>query len=520
VKDAVFAPSRAERSRVFEPLAFSRMRFAALCLTTVAVLAACGGGSEPDPAASSPAPAPGPASSPAPAPSPAMSGWQNNRQIGLTNSSFGTEIYATAAALDDNDRGWVAWAESGECSARLWVARLEAGTWGAAQHLPHVAAGSGVVADVVGFDVAANANGDAALVWSQRQWGSACNAIVGIDIWVRRYVGGAWLPPERVSTANGGNSTFYASGATVAIDDAGRVTVGWVQHSNDAMSSPYARRYEGGAWQPQQRLNAGDRYVAELALGQAGNGDVLFAWRQDTHLYDPGQSGGGPRQSAIWSARFIASNGTWAPAARVGSVLPTFGYEERPRLAVGAGGHAVLAWERLGDNERSIYGARFDPSTSTWSAAVELDGQAGNTSFPSVAINGTGQAQIAWLVTDRASNRDDGYTARWNAGAGPQAAVLFENNDLGNAGPPSMGIAGDGRAVLAWPHVGEVFWSLRARHVLAGGMEDEVVLQSGSGGARPTVVVNARGQAIVAQPRQWATSTSFNVAAYAALYLP
>ncbi len=493
-------------------------------LAAVAALNGCGGGggSSADSSATAPAPAPGPAPAPPPA-----SGWQSSRQVGLTRNLQTTEIFATPATLDESGRGWVAWSENaafGGCSAQLWVARLDGGAWSPPQNLAHATTGTGMTADVLGVDLAANANGEAALVWRQRYYSSsACTVIVGIDVWVRPYVNGAWQLPERVSAPQGGNSSFYATTAKVAIDSAGRITVAWVQQRADGAEriTPYASRYEGGTWQAPRRLNAGDRDVHEIAVGQAGNGDVVFAWTQDTNLYDPGQSGGGPTQPAIWSARHIAASSTWSSPVRTGSTLAGFDGEARPRLAVGAGGHAVLAWERQSSGDRSIYGARFDPSAAQWSAAVEVDGQAGATDFPSVAINASGQAQIAWQVRDPATGRSDGYTTRWNAGAAPQPALAFESRDT-ELGIARVGIDDGGRAVLAWAQGSGIFYDLRARHVFASGMGEESLLQSGSGGAEPAVAVNARGHAIVALPRQWADSSvpSFNVSAHAVQYLP
>jgi hypothetical protein len=489
-------------------------------LWMVAALAACGGGGGGDgtstnapPQTSSPTP--NPSLPPPPPPPPPASGWQAPLQVSVERDAQTTDINTTALALDDQDRGWMAWAEkaSSSCAARLWVARLDAGKWSALE-LGHATSGGTVQSDVLNVQVAGHtSNGSAVVAWTQRYFDSQCFGIVGSEVWVRRF-NGAWLAPERVTAAQGGDSSLYAGDPRVAIDDNGRITVAWVQQqTNLERPTPYARRFEAGMWQPPHRLNAGDRNAQEMAMGVSGSGDVVFAWRQDTNLFDPNQSGGGPSQAAMWSARYVVASGTWSAPLRVGSTLVPYEYEERLHLAVGRGGHAVLVWERQGLADRSIYGVRFDPVAAQWGSAVELDGASTNSSFSSVAVNASGQAQVAWL-SNTASAWRDGYTTRWNAGSLPRAPILFETRDQ-ELQVPAVGIDSAGRAVIAWEQAG-----VRARHVADAGLgPDEVVIQRNGPVA---VATNPRGFSIAALPSTWLNLSvpRYETAPYAALYLP
>lgn len=481
----------------------------ALCLPFT--LVACGGGGggggggAPDLSVSDPTLSPGPGTPSVPA-----SGWGSAQQLGTLRDTFYTDIYRTSVAVNDANRAIVAWIESGDCGGSVWVSRFDGAQWSAALNL-------GVTAAMV-ERVAMNASGDAAVVW-QQNYGQSC--VGGAEIWVRRLTAGAWQAAERVSDASGSDFSFYAIDPVVTLDDAGNVTVAWSQGRSGTPSEiqgTYVRRFNGTSWSAATKISTPDRYSWETQAGVDAAGNVTVVWRQDTNLYDPSQTAGGPIQPAIWAARYVAANGSWTAAERIGSpdFAMTYDSEDRPRLSVASTGHVGVIWEGSVNGEpESIYSAHFDPVAATWSSAVPLEQGASQSYWPEIATDVSGNMQGVWVQDE--SGITNLYTARFDATSGTWSAPLpLETLDT-DVEPPSVGIDASGRALVVWSQVSGISDRLFARHVTATGPETTVPIGYGSD---QSLAVNAGGFAVVAQPKINYSPTAFVTSAYATIYVP
>jgi hypothetical protein len=447
------------------------------------------------------------------------SGWGSSIQLGTLRDTFYTDIYGASVAVNDSNRAFVAWTESGDCGGSVWVSRFDGAQWGAALNLGATGA--------IDESVAMNASGDAVVVWQQNYYLNppTCGGISGSEIWVRRFRAGAWEPAERASDPSGVDFTFYAINPVVTIDDNGRITVAWSQSRKASGTTPaeiqstYVRRFDGTNWPAASRISSPDRYSWEVQAGVAGNGDVTVVWRQDTNPYDPGQTAGGPIQPAIWAARYVAASAGWAVAQRIGTLdLTGYDYEERPRLSVGRNGHVGVVWERQKTGtspERSIYTARFNTGSGAWVAPVAIEPSTASAYWPTIAVDPAGNMQVAWIQTE--SSIDNLYTARLDASAGtwslPQSLETLDTH----AQPPSVGIDANGRALVVWSQTVGTSQKLMARHVTASGPEATVEVGFGSD---QSLAVNAGGFAVVAQPKTVFTSTAFMTSVFATLYVP
>jgi len=122
------------------------------------LLAACGGGGgggAPAPTGSGGTPAGGGGGGGGSTPVP---GWNPSVRISNLRDNF-TEMFVFSAALTSQNVGFVAWTERafGTNCARTWVNRYAGGFWGAPTQIG--------IEQAVSSMVAANANGDAVLVW-------------------------------------------------------------------------------------------------------------------------------------------------------------------------------------------------------------------------------------------------------------------------------------------------------------------------------------------------------------------
>ena len=462
----------------------------------------------------SPTPTPTPTPSPPPVPS---SGWGSATQLGTLRDIFYTDIYDASVAVNDSNHAFVAWTESGDCGGSVWINGFDGAQWGTALNLGV----TGAAAQSVAMNASGDA---VVVWQKNYYFNPpTCGGITGSEIWVRRLKAGTWQAAERVSDASGEDSSFYAIDPVVTIDDNGGITVAWSQErvapAPGVIQGTYVRRFAGTSWSTATRISSPDRYSWEVQAGVAGNGDVTVVWRQDTNPYDPGQTAGGPILPTIWAARYVVASPGWTAAQHIGTTdLVGYDYEERPRLSVGRNGHVGVLWERQktgGTPERSIYAARFEPASVSWLAPVALEQLTAPAYWPTVAVDPAGNMQAAWIQTE--SNIDNLYTARLDASAGtwslPQSLEALDTD----ASPPVAGIDANGRALVVWSQTVATSQKLLARHITAGGPEATVEIGFGND---PSLAVNASGFAVVAQPKTIYTPTAFMTSVYATLYVP
>jgi len=430
-----------------------------------------------------------------------------------------TTMFTPPVALTSQGVAFVAWNEADDFSlshcGQIWVNRNAAGAWGAPTRVDIRGLG-------IAPSVAANASGDAVVVWEEREFtGANCTGgITGNEIWASRYsaASNAWSTAVRVSADAPPNSTLFAFEPAVTLDAAGRAMAIWIQDDTVSPISVWFSRFDGTSWSAPALLSNGTRNTNEPTLAIDGSGNVIAVWSQNTNQPDPSQSGGGPQIPNMWSARFDATAGSWSTPGLIGSAdLTGFDGTERPRLAVNAGGAAVAAWEETRSGITSIVAARL--TSGTWSAPVPLettnDQQA---SFPAAAIDVNGNAQVVWVQKiDSTEANNSGYTARFDAVAGTWGAAQLFEQSANEASFPQVGMEDSGRALIAWRESGSVTQVIHAAHFTpASGFE----APTDFGGDNLALAVNAGGTALLASPLTTLSPTLIGISIHAEMFRP
>jgi len=453
-----------------------------LVLALALFLAGCSGGGGGTP--STPPPG-GPIFGPGGGGSTPTPGWSASDLVSnLRGNSI--EMSIPTVDLTSSGVGFVAWSErvfGSDCS-RIWVNRNAAGAWG-----PPIEIG---IEQGILPSVAANANGDAVLVWVERGLSLAnCGGTIatGTELRASRYsaASNTWTPSVRIST-----NVFSPS---VVIDAAGRATVVWIQ---DPGTTPTGlptiswSRFNGTSWSAPAALSDGTRGVDEPVLGQDGSGNILVLWQQQTNLFNSGL----PILPNIWFARFTATSGTWSAPVRIGSpdLSGTNDAAGHARIAVNASGNAVAVWRETRSTVGSIVSARF--SSGTWTSPVLIENNTQPADRPEVAIDVNGNAQAVWMQKiDGSQTNESGYTARFDAAAaGWGAPQLFEQStELVFA--PVVGMDDTGRALIAWEQTNPGTGPIHAVHFTpASGFGTPVHFAGNS----VSLAVNGGGTALLA----------------------
>jgi hypothetical protein len=312
---------------------------------------------------------------------------------------------------------------------------VPAPTWSAAAIL-----GDGPVPIDARPQLAVNAAGDGAVVWSQRVDGRY--AVFGSSLHA-----GTWSLPRLIRASIGD-----ALAPQVGIDAAGNAVVAWRDSDTDgqagqthAMWSTRGTRQGDGsvAWTAGFKLPASPQALDGYALAVTPGGQAVLAWRElRPAVLDL------PAQRNLVVAEGDGS--TWSPAVAIESAD---GDVDHPAIAVGAGGAVVLAWEQAGDSGASQVLASRRSGASTWSAPhlLTVDGGRGTvlSTLPRVAVAADGRALVVWQQNEGSLrslwSSSAGADGSWAAGVGitePGVARQFTD--------PALAMNAAGRAVLAW----------------------------------------------------------------------
>jgi hypothetical protein len=240
-------------------------------------------------------------------------------------------------------------------------------------------------------------------------------------------------------------------------------------------------------WTPQVAASGTTQDAAEPAVAVDGNGLAMIVWRQgnapgilrarsyDTATgqfgielaVDPGQIANdmrNPRVVALAPGSFLATweqaggGGAYDLRANTGSAtawsnisgLLELGAStvDQSLLVAGPNATAYAVWRQ----NQAIHFSRYTAASGIWSVARQVNSaQAGTSSEPRVAVDGNGNAIFVWLQTPAGGGLDDLFYATFTASNGAiSGAFQLDTETTGAAASPSLSIAANGAAVVAW----------------------------------------------------------------------
>ena len=347
---------------------------------------------------------------------------------------------------------------------RVHIAQSVSSAWSAPELIPTHELGTPTPDHPPVFD----AKGDAVVVWTEAML--AIKETITLEYLVRtsvRPVDGHWQPAETLSR--------LGLDPDVAVDSQGDTIAVWQSPSGVQA----AIRPSLGSWLAPQTVATPGGEEPQIASDARGN-LIAVATRQA-----PGRSTG-------IQAVLRPVGGTFAPAQIISAPDNDF----RARLAMNARGDALVAWER--DTARGcLVQAAFRPASGRWSTPrILADTHAGCPADQHVAIDGRGDAVVAWFAvrgrTQFVESASRSANGRWTARRIlAEAPLIDETVDLG------MDTRGD--AMLVWHETalkggGSAIWA-RIRPAGRGWGTARTI--PGAHGGPPSLAIDARGDALV-----------------------
>ncbi|WP_455222125.1 Ig-like domain-containing protein [Kaarinaea lacus] len=273
--------------------------------------------------------------------------------------------------------------------------------------------------------VAVDSSGNAFVVWLQPD--NSVNSI-----WYNHYdaSGAGWGSEDLLELTD-----FVAYAPHVAIDDSGNAIAVWAQDNGSGISTIYAAKYTTGAsWGTAEPVGASssDGYTAQVAMD--GDGDAIVIWYELTatspyyvySLYANLYSG------SAWGTPIEIENGVNIAAT--------------PQIAFDAQGNAMSVWKNSSGR------LRYNTCTfnTGWGTAANVESGTDATFVPQLAVDTEGNAIVVWRQYSSGTYVYSMWASRYQLGNGWGMPELLELDDTNAASFPSVAVDRSGNAFAIW----------------------------------------------------------------------
>jgi hypothetical protein len=257
--------------------------------------------------------------------------------------------------------------------------------------------------DQVLSDVASNARGDFVVVWqSDGQDGS------GAGVYGRRYnaAGAAQGAEFRANTTTAGDQT----GAAVAIDADGDFVVAWQSVAVDGTTSIVAQRFNAAGVRQGAEIavNALHRSVDAVDVAMDADGDFLVAFgATDGPIFY--------QDANVFGRRYSAAGVAQGEEFEINETVD--GAQTHPRVAMDAGGNAVVKWESNGQ----VHARQFTPGGDAQGPEIRVNTFSGGQQYGGdvVVVPGGAGPASGFVVTWNSDGQDGSgagvYARRFDA---------------------------------------------------------------------------------------------------------
>ena len=387
----------------------------------------------------------------------------------LIESSNAGEALLPQVAMDGSGNAIAVWEQYDGTRRNIWANRYTpSGGWKTATLIETDNAGGSRYPQV-----AMDNNGNAFAVW-QLYDGSRFN------IWATRYTSSAeWDTATLIETDNAGDAIY----PHLAMDGSGNAVAVWTQ-SDGIRYNIWANRFTpSGGWGTAALIefnNAGSAGTPQVAMD--GGGNAVAVWQQSDGTRDN-----------IWANRFTPSGG-WGTATIIKSDISG---SAGPQVAMDSSGNAVAVWQQYDGIRYNMWANRFTPSGGWGTATLIETDNAGDAMWPRVAMDGSGNAVAVWEQSD--GIRFNVWANRYTPSGGWGTAMLIETDNAGNAQYPSVTMDGSGNAVAVWEQSDGIRFNVWAnRYTPSGGWGTAALIETDNAGDAlyPQVAMDGSGNAV------------------------
>jgi len=335
---------------------------------------------------------------------------------GISNNPGVSGYPSLALAPDGNSV--TAWQDNSGGNLEIYVKRWDGSKW---VEMGSGSATGGGISNNPGYSenpsLAIDPDGKAVVAW-QDDSGSKYKP----EIYVKRWDGSKWVEMGSGSATGGGisNNAGFSEVPSLAIDPDGKAVVAWEDDSSGVQI--YVKRWNGSAWVEMGAGSASGGGISDtagfsffLSLAIGPDGTPVVAWTDSS-------TGSFEIYVKRWNGSAWVEMG--AGSASGGGISNTAGSSAHPSLAIGSDGMPVVAWENSGSGNIEVYVKRWNGSAWVEMGAGSASGGGisqnnGVSGDPSLAIGPDGVPVVAWQ--DNSGGNREIYARRY---AGEQSPPL------------------------------------------------------------------------------------------------
>lgn len=200
-------------------------------------------------------------------------------------------------------------------------------------------------------------------------------------------------------------------------------------------------------WNPGTRVDTRATAVGEeQSIATDASGNAILFWRQ---LIDPSDTVGNSFRG--FASFYDASTKTWSEAVQLDTNAARI---RNLKVAMSPSGDGVAVWvagpsagQDVATTPSQVRAAVFDGTTRTWGNVVRLDVEVGAADTPDVALDGDGDALVAWAQNQNGISRV--YVDRLVNGAFVGAQAL-PTQGLGQSQFPQVAVNDAGQMSVVW----------------------------------------------------------------------
>jgi hypothetical protein len=226
----------------------------------------------------------------------------------------------------------------------------------------------------------------------------------------------------------------------------GTLTIGNVPCDAGANTAGvYASRFSAAtsSWGQQTLISTPSSTAGLPAVAMDGIGNAMAIWPK----VDP-TSG----HAEMRASRFDAANGSWGAVQEIqdgsGGSAP---YDVRAGLSVDANGNATAVWMQRADSiaPYRIHSNRYSAARAAWGTPRVIQSGSNRGAWPRVGVDGVGNAVSVW---NQRYDVDKPTAARFDASSESWQAPVQIQSQSGDAGgsAPALAVQSNGNAFAAW----------------------------------------------------------------------
>ena len=268
----------------------------------------------------------------------------------------------------------------------------------------------------------------------------------------------------------------------VRVDALGNGLAVWWQYNSDHSASTVQGMWLDGSSAPTQ-ISTSTGFAGSARLAFDAGGNAIVVWAQsDNNLNN------------VWVNRYVVGAG-WGTPYQITNVSSTASaVTGSPSVGVDGTGNAVIAWFQINtainNNHFDVYTSRYSVATGAWSAPAMLTNGSNSAYNCKVVVNAAGVAAIIWVqAQDDGASGNSGAADVW-VSTGATTGVWGTQTKMNSQpytmyGQADIAIDSAGNILTAWVQNNSngQFDIWAARFQTGGSWGDPTTLSSGSTGA-------------------------------------